>query len=139
MIAKLHTYPNLILWVAGHRHVNTVTCFKSPDNNHPELGFWQVETSSLREFPQQFRSFEVVRNSDNTLSIFTTNIDPNAAKESFAMTSRSYAIAAWQIFRMPAVLLPTGSLSYNAELVKQLTPEMQIKIQKYGTPFKKHQ
>jgi metallophosphoesterase (TIGR03768 family) len=76
LIAKLHTYPNIILWIAGHRHMNTVTALKSPDAAHPELGFWEVETSSLRDFPQQFRTFEIVRNSDNTVSIFTTDVDP---------------------------------------------------------------
>jgi len=132
LIAKLHTYPNLILWIAGHRHLNTVTAFKSPDVNRPELGFWQVETSSLREFPQQFRTFEIMRNSDNTISIFATDVDPSVKNGSFAAKSRSYAIAANQIFK-----LPTDNLSYNAELVKQLSPAMQEKIQKYGTPIRK--
>jgi hypothetical protein len=50
---------------------------------------------------------------------------------SFAEISRSYAIAAYEIFNMPPVY------SYNAELVKQLTPEMNKKIQKCGTPLKK--
>src|ERR1017187_4862464 len=27
-----------------------------------KLGFWQFETSSLRDFPQQFRTFEILRN-----------------------------------------------------------------------------
>ena len=45
LIAKLHEYPNLLMWVSGHIHRNTVTALKSPDANHPELGFWQVETS----------------------------------------------------------------------------------------------
>jgi metallophosphoesterase (TIGR03768 family) len=132
LIAKLHTYPNLILWVAGHRHLNTVTALKSPDAIHPELGFWEIETSSLREFPQQFRTFEIVRNSDNTISIFATDIDPAVKEGSFAAKSRSYAIAAHQIFK-----LPMTNLSYNAELVKKLSPEMQTKIQKYGTPISK--
>lgn len=127
LIAKLHTYPNLILWVAGHRHLNTVTALKSPDANHPELGFWEVETPSLREFPQQVRTFEIVRNSDNTISIFATDVDPAVKEGSFAAISRSYAIAAHQIFKLP---YPE---TYNAELVKQLTPEMQAKIQNYGT------
>jgi metallophosphoesterase (TIGR03768 family) len=134
LIAKLHTYPNLILWVAGHRHLNTVTALKSPDSNRPELGFWEVETSSLREFPQQFRIFEILRNSDNTISILTTDVDPAVKEGSFAELSRSYAIAAYQIFKIQMPLLPTGSVSYNAELVKQLSPEMQSKIQKFGTP-----
>ena len=135
LIAKLHTYPNLIMWIAGHRHQNTVTALKSPDADRPELGFWQIETSSLRDFPQQFRTFEIVRNSDNTISIFTTNVDPAVKDGSLAAISRSYGVAAQQIFNNPIVLLPTGS--YNAELVKQLTPEMQAKIQNYGTPIHK--
>ena len=32
VLAKLHACPNLILWVAGHRHLNAVTAFPSPDD-----------------------------------------------------------------------------------------------------------
>jgi metallophosphoesterase (TIGR03768 family) len=135
LIAKLHTYPNLILWIAGHRHFNTVTALKSPDANRPELGFWEVETSSLREFPQQFRTFQIVRNSDNTISIFATDVDPAVKDGSFAAISRSYAVAAQQIFNNKIDLLPTGS--YNAELVKQLSTEMQAKLKNYRTPIRK--
>ena len=135
LMAKLHTYPNLILWIAGHRHFNTVTAFKSPDSAHPELGFWQVETASLRDYPQQFRTFEIVRNSDNTLSIFATDIDPAVKEGSLAATSRSYGVAAEQLYRNLAGLQPTGV--YNAELVKTLSTEMQAKIQKIGTPIRK--
>ena len=137
LFSKLHEYPNLLMWIAGHRHFNTVTAFKSPDADRPELGFWQVETASLRDFPQQFRTFEIVRNSDNTISIFTTNVDYSAEEGSPAAKSRSYAIAANQLVSNPAIssnpglMLPTGA--YNAELVKQLSPEMQAKMQKYGT------
>ncbi len=133
LIAKLHTYPNLLLWIAGHRHLNTVTAFKSPDPKHPELGFWEVETASLREFPQQFRTFEIIRNSDNTVSIFTTNVDPSVKEGSPAATARSYAVAAMQIFNSTVAPMPSGS--YNAELVQQLSPEMQVKIQNSGTPL----
>jgi metallophosphoesterase (TIGR03768 family) len=133
LIARLHTYPNFILWISGHRHVNTVTAFKSPDPAHPELGFWEVETSSLRDFPQQFRTVQIIRNSDNTISIFATDVDPAVSAGSPAALSRSYAIAALQIYKNKLPLMPSGS--YNAELVKQLTPEMQAKIQKDGTPI----
>ncbi len=134
LIAKLHEYPNLILWIAGHRHVNAVTPLKSPDPTRPELGFWQVETSSLRDFPQQFRSFEIVRNSDKTVSIITTDIDPAFKDGSLAAISRSYGVAAQQLYKNKLPLLPTGS--YNAELVKQLSPAMQVKLQSYGTPMR---
>jgi len=41
-----------------------------------KLGFWEVENSSLRDFPQQFRTFKIVRNDNNTVSIFVTDVDP---------------------------------------------------------------
>ncbi|MEI6796841.1 MAG: TIGR03768 family metallophosphoesterase [Methanomassiliicoccales archaeon] len=60
LLEELHGHPNLLLWVAGHRHLNTIKAFVSPDPaNAPEKGFWQVETSSLRDFPQQFRTFDI--------------------------------------------------------------------------------
>jgi metallophosphoesterase (TIGR03768 family) len=128
LIARLHTYPNLMVLISGHRHQNTVIPIKSPDANRPELGFWQVETASLRDFPHQFRIFEFVSNSDNTVSIFTTNVDPAVRDGSPAAISRSYAIAAHQIFKSPVEMMPSGA--YNAELVLPLTPEMQEILQK---------
>ncbi|MFZ2960444.1 MAG: TIGR03768 family metallophosphoesterase [Candidatus Ozemobacteraceae bacterium] len=127
LIAELHKYPNLILWIAGHRHRNTITPFKSPDTTHPELGFWGVETQSLREFPQRFRTFEIFRNSDKTISILATDVDPAVKEGAFAAVSRSYGIAADQLFNIK----PEAAL--NAELVKQLSPEMQTKLQNCGT------
>jgi metallophosphoesterase (TIGR03768 family) len=133
LLTKLHTYPNLILWLAGHVHRNTVTAFPSPDPARPELGFWEVETASLRDFPQQFRTFEIVRNSDNTVSIFALDVDPSVRNGSPAAISRSYAVATVQLFNSTIVPSPSGV--YNAELVKHLSPEMQEKIRNYGTPI----
>ncbi len=129
LIAKLHEYPNLLLWIAGHRHRNTITSFPSPDIEYPELGFWGVETVSLREFPQQFRTFEVLRNSDDTISILATNVDPAVGEGSLAETSRSYAIAAKQLYNIPS------DNALNAELVVHLSPLMQEVIREYGTPI----
>jgi len=135
LITKLHTYSNLILWISGHRHINAVTPQPSPDPIHPELGFWVVETPSLKDFPQQFRTFDIARNSDNTISIFATDVDPIAKPGFLPALSRSYAVASYQIFNYQTPYVPSGS--YNAELVKQLTPEMQAKIQNYGESINK--
>lgn len=141
LLATLHSYPNLILWIAGHRHQNTVTpqpFNASNPSDHPEGSFWEVQTSSLRDFPQQFRIFEIRRNADNTLSIIITNVDPAVTPDSPAGKSRDYAIGTARIFgATPAILADTTSHSYNAELVKQLTPQMQEKIQNYGTSLAK--
>jgi len=132
LIAQLKAFPNLILWVSGHRHLNNVTAFPSTDTTHPENSFWEVETKSLREFPEQFRTFDILRNSDNTISIITTNVDPDIKEGSQAATGRSYAIASNQIYGLPEVLLPTGSTSYNAELVKPLSSRMKEVIKNYN-------
>lgn len=115
LLTTLHRYPNLILWVAGHRHRNTVTAQPSPDATRPELGFWEVETASLRDFPQQFRRFDIFRNSDGTVSIVAVCVDTAVAPGSPAAKSRNYAIAAQQIFGGPLDGAP--SCAINRELV----------------------
>ncbi|MBK5962962.1 metallophosphoesterase [Thiocystis minor] len=98
LIKTLQDTPNLLMWMAGHRHMNTVKAFVSPDpQGAPWKGFWQVETSSLRDWPQQFRTFEIYLNRDYTISIVTTNVDPAVQIDTPAATSREYAIAAQQI------------------------------------------
>lgn len=89
--------PNLLMWLAGHRHFNIVKAFPSLDASRPEQGFWQVETSSLRDFPQQFRSYDVYLNSDYTVSIEALNVDVAVAEGTPAAQSRKFAIAAHQI------------------------------------------
>ena len=130
LFATLHKYPNLLLWLAGHRHVNAITAFPSPDPNHPELGFWQVETASLRDFPQQFRTFEVVCNSDRTVSVLATAVDPAVREGTPAALSRTYGVAAQQLFKNDLPYLPTGVS--NAELVKPLSPAMQAKLARWS-------
>jgi metallophosphoesterase (TIGR03768 family) len=142
LVAELHSHPNLLMWIAGHRHVNVVKAFISPDPvNAPEKGFWEVETPSLRDFPQQLRTFDIYLNSDNTISIVTTDVDPAVKEGTPAATSRKYAVATQQMIgadiynpnptKDPTIKpLPGGS--YNAELIKQLSPEMQKKMQEYN-------
>jgi hypothetical protein len=139
LIATLHHYPNLIMWIAGHRHLNTVTPMPydpTAEGQGPENSFWQVETASLRDFPQQLRTFDIRRNSDNTLSIFVTDVDPAVVEGSPAAKSRGYAIAVSRIYgATPEILADDTSHSYNAELVKQLTPAMQAVVANSGTPI----
>jgi hypothetical protein len=132
MLNMLHGFPNLILWMSGHRHVNVVTPQPDPLGD-PTRGFWEVETCSLRDHPQQFRTFEIRRNSDNTVSILVTNVDPAVRDGSPAAKSRGYSIGAARIFgATPQSIADTSSGSYNAELVVQLTPVMQATIANIG-------
>lgn len=68
-------FPNVVLWVNGHTHVNNVI----PHRRHPESplpgGFWELNTASHVDWPQQARLVELVDNGDRTLSVFGTIID----------------------------------------------------------------
>ncbi len=98
LVTTLQNTTNLLMWISGHRHVNHVKAFVSPDPaGAPEKGFWQVESSSLRDFPQQFRTFEIFINSDYSISIEAVNVDIAVKEGTPAATSRKYAIATQQI------------------------------------------
>lgn len=127
LVATLHRYPNLLMLMAGHRHVNVVTPFPSPDPDHPEFGFWQVETPSLRDFPIQFRAWEIFLNSDTNISIVATDVDPETTPDSPAGKAVSLGLGALRVYSC-IELTNTTSHAYNAELVKPLTPAMQTQL-----------
>lgn len=125
LLSTLHNYSNLILWMSGHRHINTVTPQPAPAGANPEFGFWEVETPSLRDHPQQFRTYQIVRNDNNTVSIFVTDVDPAVqGTGSPAEKSRGYALGAGRISlgmtTIPSGLADVTSHAYNAELIKPL-------------------
>jgi metallophosphoesterase (TIGR03767 family) len=68
-------FPNVVLWVNGHTHVNAVVAHR----RHPQAsiggGFWELNTASHIDWPQQARLVELVDNGDGTLSVFGTVID----------------------------------------------------------------
>lgn len=70
----LHGCPNVILHLCGHGHDNMVEAMISPDLI-PQNGYWEVETPSLIEYPQQSRIFEIVDNRDGTGMIYVTLLD----------------------------------------------------------------
>jgi hypothetical protein len=136
LLAALHSHPNLLLWICGHVHINNIIPQPSPYLGRPEYGFWEVETASLRDFPQEFRTFEILRNTDNSISIRVTDIDPEETPGSPAAVSRGYAVGAARIFMTPSTnLTDTNPYVHNAELLKLLTPPMQTVITNYGGPL----
>jgi metallophosphoesterase (TIGR03767 family) len=68
-------FPNVVLWVNGHTHRNTVTPYARPHGSAVRGGFWEVNTAAHIDWPQQARTVELVDNRDGTLSIFGTLVD----------------------------------------------------------------
>jgi metallophosphoesterase (TIGR03767 family) len=72
--ALLLEFPNVVLLVNGHTHVNRVTPHTRPDGG----GFWEVNTAAHIDFPCQARLLEIADNRDGTLSVFATVVDADA-------------------------------------------------------------
>lgn len=69
----LHRYPNMVLWLNGHTHYPRT--FSHQDTSGRTLGFWEINTPSLIDFPQMARIIELVHNDQGTLSIYATLVD----------------------------------------------------------------
>ncbi len=89
LVKLLLKHDNVIAWVNGHTHKNHIVA-------HPVVkkikrrkktvkkvvgGFWEINTASHIDWPQQARLIEVADNRDGTLSIFTTMLDHGGPTE----------------------------------------------------------
>jgi hypothetical protein len=72
ILTLLHRYPNVVLWLNGHTHLNAVRSQRDP--RHLGRGFWEVTTSSIVDWPCQARLVEIVERGGQ-LSIFCTMLD----------------------------------------------------------------
>jgi metallophosphoesterase (TIGR03767 family) len=103
-------FPNVVLWVNGHTHINGVTPHARPVDSPIGGGFFEVTTASLIDWPQQARTVEIVDNADGTLSVFCTVIDtaappattwPATGPLPLAALSRELAANDWQARTRP--------------------------------------
>jgi metallophosphoesterase (TIGR03767 family) len=72
LVALLHRYPNVVLWLNGHTHTNTIRPHRGPAG--PARGFWEVTTCAVVDWPCQTRVVEVLDHGEY-LSIVATMVD----------------------------------------------------------------
>jgi hypothetical protein len=110
LVRELLAHENVIAWVNGHTHSNKIKAHRRVAGTGKRRrvvgGFWEINTASHIDWPQQGRIIEVTDNLDGTLSIFTTLLDhaaPPAWDESqldeplqLAALSRELAANDWQ-------------------------------------------
>ena len=85
-------YPNVIAYVAGHTHANRVDLYRKG-----RAAFWQINTASHADWPQQSRLIEVMDNRDGTLSLFNTVLDHAAPAEAPAPGTDASALTDAQL------------------------------------------
>ena len=103
VLAMLLGFPQVVLWVNGHTHVNAVIPHKKSGTSGG--GCWELNTASHIDWPQQSRLVEILDNRDGTLSVFGTILDfgaptPDVKKldspGALASISRLLAANDWQ-------------------------------------------
>jgi metallophosphoesterase (TIGR03767 family) len=72
VLTLLHRFPNVVLWLNGHTHLNAVRARRDPRDS--SRGLWEVTTSSIVDWPCQARLLEIVE-AGGQLSIFSTMLD----------------------------------------------------------------
>ena len=100
--ALLAGTPNVIAYVAGHTHRNTVGF----NRGRRGRGFWEINTASHIDWPQQSRLIDIMDNGDGTLSLFGTVLDSAAP----AAAPPSGPAAAFTPLQLASV---ARTLSYN--------------------------
>jgi len=84
-------YPNVIASVIGHEHEHRVNFRKS--SKDPIKGFWEIGTSAIADYPQQFRVVEIFDEGAGWARIRATVVDIDwAGMSSAAKLGRTYAV-----------------------------------------------
>ncbi|HYF71643.1 MAG TPA: TIGR03767 family metallophosphoesterase, partial [Nocardioides sp.] len=106
VVRELLEHDNVIAWVNGHTHTNNIKPHVRKKDGKVVNGFWEINTASHIDWPQQGRIVEIANNKDGTLSIFTTMLDhaaPTTWEEDqlddplqLAALSRELAANDWQ-------------------------------------------
>ncbi len=72
VVALVHRFPNVVVWLNGHRHVHEIAVRRAPDGSG---AFADIATCAIADWPSQFRLVELVANEDGTLSVTTGVVD----------------------------------------------------------------
>lgn len=100
VVQLLLRYPNVVLWIAGHIHMNAA--LRHGDDHN---WFWEVTTASLIDWPQQGRIFEFIRSGDEVVitstvvdhdSPLTWHADQDYSTQALASISRLLAANDYQ-------------------------------------------
>lgn len=94
LVELLLRHPQVLTWVNGHTHRNTVRPHAAASIGGGAGGFWEITTASHIDWPQQLRAVEIADNRDGTLSLFGTLIDSAAPAAWSGSLDTTVALAA---------------------------------------------
>jgi len=121
ILALLHRFRNVVLWLNGHTHTNAIMARRDPAD--PARGFWEVTTCAIVDWPCQARLVEII-DAGGCLSIVCTMVDhdtpvaPRSLEASDDLASLHRELAA----NMPVI----GADSYRSGLATDRNAELRI-------------
>ena len=81
---------SVIAFVNGHEHASRITPYERHDGTgRAEGGFWEINTASHIDWPQQARVIDIVDNQDGSLSIWATMVDHAGSADPGGAPARS--------------------------------------------------
>jgi 3',5'-cyclic AMP phosphodiesterase CpdA len=89
-LALIDRDPHVVAAISGDTHRNSITARHTPSG-----GYWLISTSSLADYPQQARAFELDRTAGGALMLQTWMIEPDPS-DSDAAISRQLAYLDYQ-------------------------------------------
>jgi metallophosphoesterase (TIGR03767 family) len=121
ILALLHRFRNVVLWLNGHTHTNAIMARRDPAD--PARGFWEVTTCAIVDWPCQARLVEII-DAGGCLSIVCTMVDhdtpvaPRSLETSDDLASLHRELAA----NMPVI----GADSYRSGLPADRNAELRM-------------
>lgn len=95
----LNANPHVVAYVTGHTHENRVMACGAAGGCPAGGNWWEINTASEIDWPQQSRLLEIMDNRDGTLSVFGTLLDHSATYE----VPASGSAAAFTVAQMGAI------------------------------------
>jgi len=101
LVDLLRQYPHVVLHVVGHGHINRVYPHPPAAGQPAEHGYWEVQTPSTLEWPNQLRYYEIVDYGDGTGAVYVTVVNLAIPAGSVAEGGRFYGLVDVQEGRVP--------------------------------------
>ncbi|HEX2808395.1 MAG TPA: hypothetical protein VHN80_19705, partial [Kineosporiaceae bacterium] len=110
LVAVLHRFRNVVLWLNGHTHTNRVRPRVDPLD--PAHGFWEVTTSAVIDWPCQSRLVEIVAAGRGAMAIACTMLDHDSPLAPAASMGTSELAS---LHRELAANMPTAGVGSRLE------------------------
>jgi len=126
-VSLLKTYEDVLAIIAGHTHKNKIRHFNSEAEG--EYPLVEIVSSSLLDFPEQSRIYELVYNDNGSISLFTTMLNHASKKESFSHKARRLSLAYTQVAKAYGDYGPGSLNDRNKEIIIPISEKLQAKLE----------